>query len=212
MTNRHRGAAYLTIILGCGLAACSGSDSELARGEAVWTTCVPCHGSAGQGNVALSAPAIAGLPAWYVTAQLEKFEEGWRGSHPQDMVGIRMKSMARALDRPGDREAVSQWVEQLPPAHPEVTLTGGDAQRGQQEYASACVACHGAEGAGVEVVGSPPLLYQDDWYLLSQFQKFRDGWRGAHPQDGSGQMMAEVSGIHTDETIVDILAYIRTLH
>lgn len=211
MTDRLRQAAGLTILFAAVISGCAPSDSELARGEAVWNTCAPCHGAAGQGNQSLGAPAIAGLPQWYVEAQLEKFAEGWRGSHPQDVVGIRMKSMARALDLPGDREAVSAWVAQLPATHPAVTLEG-DATRGQQEYAAACVACHGADGLGVEVVGAPPLTLQDDWYLLGQFQKFREGWRGRHPQDGSGLMMAEVSGTHSDAAVIDIIAYIRTLH
>ena len=212
MTDRIRWVACLTVLVAAVTAGCSAPEPGLDRGQAVWNSCVPCHGSVGQGNASLAAPAIAGLPDWYVTAQLEKFEEGWRGSHPMDMVGIRMKSMARILDLEGDRESVAAYVAQLPPTHPPVTVEGGNAARGQQEYARGCVACHGAQGEGVQVVGSPTLLVQDDWYLLSQFRKFKNGWRGAHPQDGSGQMMVEASIAFEEQDMIDILAYLRTLH
>src|SRR5690349_8539962 len=48
----------------------------LARGEALYTTCAKCHGDAGTGNQALGAPAIGGLPAWYVQAQIANFKAG----------------------------------------------------------------------------------------------------------------------------------------
>jgi cytochrome c oxidase subunit II len=212
MTGRTgRGAACILLLTVLGATACSAPEPGVDRGRDVWTTCVPCHGSAGQGNVALGAPSIAGLPEWYVVAQLQKFEAGWRGAHPMDTVGIRMKSMARALDLEGDRESVAAYLATLPRIIPAVSVEGGDPELGRLGYAGTCLACHGEGGVGVEAVGGPPLLGQDDWYLLSQFRKFRTGWRGAHPEDVFGQIMAANAVLYEDEVVLDIIAYIRTL-
>ena len=40
--------------------------------------CMTCHGAEGQGNVGIQAPRIAGMEAWYLKLQLEKFRAGWR--------------------------------------------------------------------------------------------------------------------------------------
>ena len=152
--------------------ACSEPTPGLARGDALFDTCVPCHGDEGQGNQELGAPAIAGLPQWYVQAQLEKFESGWRGAHPMDTVGIRMKSMARSLDLEGDLESVAEYVASMSPTNPTPVLHG-DPQAGQTVYQGTCIACHGPDGRGNEALNAPPLVGQSDWYLLAQFQKFR---------------------------------------
>ena len=51
--------------------------------------CSACHGPQGHGNRELMAPAIAGLPEWYVVNQLKKFRNGGRGAHPADISGLR---------------------------------------------------------------------------------------------------------------------------
>jgi cytochrome c oxidase subunit II len=212
MADRSQRAGFLALVLAVlGTSACGAPEPGLARGEAVWGTCVPCHGSVGEGKPELGAPGIAGLPEWYVVAQLEKFEAAWRGAHPMDTVGIRMKSMARAIDLEGDRESVAAWVAGLPPVQHAVTIEGGDPARGQEGYARTCLACHGANAEGVEAVRGPPLRLMEDWYLLGQFRKFRNGWRGAHPEDVFGQVMAANASLYDDAEVIDILAYIRTL-
>ncbi|MEZ4425605.1 MAG: c-type cytochrome [Gemmatimonadota bacterium] len=193
-----------------GTVACGAAPSQgVARGEAIFDTCVPCHGAAGEGNLALGAPAIAGLPEYYVAAQLQSFQANWRGAHPFDTVGIRMKSMVQALDLEGDLESVAQYVATLPGVDPATTLHG-DPEAGRASY-QVCVACHGPDGKGVEAVRSPPLVGQHDWYLLAQFQKFRKGWRGADPQDAFGQTMRPNSMLLDDEQVTDVIAYIQTL-
>jgi len=202
-----------TLVLSAALAAasCGAPEPGETRGAAVWNTCVPCHGVEGDGRPALGAPAVAGLPAWYTVAQLEKFEAAWRGGHPMDTVGIRMKSMARALDREGDRESVAAYMATLRRVHPPATLEGGDATTGAEVYTRGCLSCHGEQGEGVEAVRGPPLVGSDDWYLLGQFRKFRDGWRGAHPEDVFGAIMAANAAVHDDQEVLDVLAYLRTL-
>ena len=63
----------------------------------------------------------------------------------------------------------------------------------------------------MEIVWGPPLVHLEDWYFVNQFQKFRRGWRGAHPEDVFGQTMAANAQEYDDVAVLDILAYIRTL-
>ncbi len=72
-----------------------GGDSE--RGRELWVTCGACHGYAGEGIKALNAPRTAGMSDWYLKRQLQKFQAGIRGRHPDDLYGWQMAEMARVL-------------------------------------------------------------------------------------------------------------------
>jgi len=218
MTNRVRSAglaaASLSLLL---VAACGTGTPGVARGEAVYDTCRPCHGDAGEGNQALGAPAIAGLPRWYIVSQLTGFEIGFRGTHPQDTVGIRMKSMARTFDVEGDLESVADYVATLPRLDHAATLMDaegaplGNVQAGEQVYTTVCAGCHLGGAEGFEGSQAPPLLGQHDWYMLAQYQKYLRGWRGTHADDVWGRTMQESTARATEAQALDALAYIRTL-
>lgn len=190
-------------------AACVPAEAGLQRGEALFDTCVPCHGAEGAGNRELGAPAIAGLPQWYVQNQLEKFQSGIRGAHPDDLEGLRMKPMAVSLNREGDIASVAEYVASLHAVFPERTVEG-NAGRGAGAY-GVCVTCHGPRARGNELLGSPPLVATDDWYLLAQLRKFRTGMRGADPRDTWGATMRPQAMTLDDQAMSDVLAYIRTL-
>jgi cytochrome c553 len=191
-------------------AACNRTpEPGLARGRAVYGTCVPCHGANGAGDQALGAPAIAGLPRWYVQSQLENFTTGRRGAHPLDTVGLRMKSMSLALDREGDLPSVAEYVASMT-AVPAAPVLAGDAAAGQAAF-QVCLACHGADARGNEALHAPPLAGQHDWYLLRQLQKFRQGWRGADPADVWGATMRANALALDDAAMRNLVAYIQTL-
>lgn len=199
------------LLLSLGGAACNQAPTPgVARGEALFDTCAPCHGAQGQGNQTLAAPAIAGLPQWYVQAQLEKFQSGHRGGNAFDTTGIRMKSMSWSLDLDGDLESVAEYVAGLPGTDPAPALEGGDAQAGQASYI-VCSACHGADGSGNEALKAPPLKGQSDWYLLAQLHKFKAGWRGADPTDTWGATMRPNALMLDDAAMLNVVAYIQTL-
>lgn len=201
-------AVLLALLSGCARTPGPG----LARGKQVFDSCTPCHGQAGLGDAAIGAPEIAGLPRWYVAAQLVKFQGSLRGAHPDDAAGQRMRPMARSLYRPGDVESVAEYVATLTPGHPHPTLTRGDAAAGETRYTSICTTCHGPDAAGNEALGAPPLRHQTDWYMLAQLVKFKGGLRGAHPDDATGAQMAAMSQTLEDSTAMyDVIAYIRTL-
>ncbi|RLQ23418.1 hypothetical protein DWB85_02370 [Seongchinamella sediminis] len=69
--------------------------------------CGACHGAAGQGNLALNSPPLAGGDDWYLEAQLLAFRAGQRGSHPKDTTGKQMRAMAVILP---DEQAVKDVV------------------------------------------------------------------------------------------------------
>jgi cytochrome c553 len=202
----------LPVIVLIGASACDTTPTPgIDRGEALFGTCVPCHGSDGAGNQKLGAPAIAGMPQWYTTAQLEKYQSAQRGAHPFDTVGIRMKSMSLSLDLEGDLESVSEYVASMPAVPAGPTLVRGDAEAGQLAY-GVCSACHGPGADGNEALRAPPLKGQHDWYLLAQLKKYRSGWRGAAPGDLWGATMRPNAMTMDDAAMEDVVAYIQTLN
>lgn len=200
----------LAITAAGGLATPAAGQS-LERGEALFDLCAQCHGDAGEGNHDIKAPSIAGLQAWYVETQLNKFRDGIRGAHPDDLEGLRMGPMARTIRSDEDVTALAAYVESLTPTELAASVEGGDPSRGQKLYAP-CGACHGVDGAGNPALFGPSLKHANDWYLISQLNKFKSGIRGANPKDQTGILMRPMSMTLADEQAVkDVVAYILTL-
>ena len=176
----------------------------------MYEACAPCHGAAGEGNATLRAPAIAGLPASYVSAQLERFQTGVRGRHAADAEGLRMQAMSRQLDSEVETAAVAVHVASLPHVANAATIDGRDAAAGQQAFLI-CAGCHGADGRGNEAVSVPPLAGVDDWYVAAQVRKFKNGVRGTMPGDAFGPVMRAVAGRLSAENIEQIATYLHSL-
>lgn len=210
---RHRLSRFGALTLGAAvLAACDATPPPpgLALGAELFETCVPCHGEAGQGTPEIQAPAIAGLPQWYIEAQLLGFQQGFRGKHAEDLSGLRMRPMAVTLNREGDIPSVAQYVAQLDAVYPESTLHG-NAGAGATQYEAVCVTCHGPQGRGMEELRAPPIVQLPDWYLVQELRNFRSGARGAHPQDTWGITMRANTVTMTDQAMEDVIAYVQTL-
>ena len=61
-------------------------------------------------------------------------------------------------------------------------------------------------------MNAPGLKGMSDWYLATQLKNFKQGIRGAHPQDMYGNQMALMAAILTDDqSIDDLAAYTNTL-
>ena len=180
-------------------------------GQELFRACVACHGDQGQGTPSVASPPIAGLPAWYVEAQLGKFRSGLRGYHPDDAEGLRMRPMSRQMMNEAEVKAVSEYVSTLALKPQTPTLTGGDAEKGKAAYGT-CMACHGDKGQGNPALKAPPIAGQADWYLLAQLQKFKGGLRGTNPADVSGGQMRPMSLTLADEQAMkNVIAHIGTL-
>ena len=195
--------------------ASSGCRPEGARqtppGHELYAACKACHGSDGLGQEFIASPSIAGLPAWYVEAQLMKFRTGVRGAHPDDYEGLRMRPMSQQMMDVGEVKAVSAYVATLTPRKMPQTLKGGDAAAGAASY-KVCLACHGPDGKGNEALKAPPIAGQHDWYLFSQLKKFKGGIRGTNPRDVTGAQMRPMAMLLPDEQAMkNVLAHISTL-
>lgn len=180
------------------------------RGELVFKLCGQCHGTKGEGQPDIEAPAIAGLPAWYIEAQLAKFQNGARGAHPRDIPGMRMRPMARTLS-PGDEKIIAAFVSNLPIQNAKPKMDGNP-QAGQTHFQT-CVACHGAQAEGNQATNAPPLKNSNDWYLYTQLKNFQNGLRGSNAEkDPNGATMSAMAKtLADDQSIKDVLAYIRSL-
>ncbi len=199
--------AALVLLTGCPPAAAHTPQG----GHDLYESCKSCHGVNGQGQQNLAAPAIAGLPKWYVSSALHKFRTGIRGAHPDDYEGLRMRPMSRQMASEAEIETISAYVAAMKPVRSPATLTGADAAAGQTSYA-VCAACHGANGMGNELLKSPPIAGQADWYLLSSLKKFKAGVRGTAPGDVSGSQMRPMSMTLADEQAMkNVIAHISTL-
>jgi cytochrome c oxidase subunit 2 len=183
---------------------------DAAAGHALFATCAACHGAQGEGNRDLHAPKLAGQDGWYLRRQLLSYKQGTRGASDKDTYGRMMAPMAATLVDEAAIDDVVAYIATLPdtPAAPTVA---GRASAGQQRYVT-CGACHGADGRGIQATHAPRLKGMSDWYLAAQIRNFRDGVRGAHPNDLLGAQMALfAAGLTSDQAINDVLAYIDTL-
>ena len=207
-TFRTNATVLLLLFLCLGQKQVAADDHE--RGRQLYALCAVCHGAKGQGNQQRSAPAIAGLDAWYVETQLQNFRHGLRGYHADDATALQMRPMARTLQSDGDVKAIAAYLASLPPTD-QLTTISGDRERGKNLYTT-CSACHGQEGKGNAEVKSPGLLHQGDWYLVSQLKKFRAGLRGAHKDDAPGmQMRAMTMMLQDEQALNDLVAYVASL-
>ena len=195
-------------------ASISGAESISGAGSIsgaeLFEACVPCHGAAGEGSTVVGAPAIAGLPAWYVSAQLERFQKGIRGQHADDVEGLKMQAMSRQLRSEAERRAVATHVASLPHVTSTAAIGGGDAAAGRKAYLL-CASCHGVTGSGFEAGSVPPLAGMDDWYVAAQIRKFKNGVRGTMPGDAFGPVMRSVAAPLSAENVNQVAAYVHAL-
>lgn len=147
------------------------TDAVIA-GQAKAAVCASCHGADGNSPVAIY-PKLAGQSASYIVKQLQEFKSGVR----KDPV---MAGMVAALSEQDMAELGAFFAAQKLNV---TAQTGSDA--GQKLYfgghvkrkITACVACHGADGSGMNKAGFPNIAGQNEAYLKTQLLKFKNGER-----------------------------------
>jgi cytochrome c oxidase subunit 2 len=180
------------------------------RGRELFAPCTACHGQQAEGNRAVQAPALAGVPEWYVAQQLRNFRSGLRGADEADLYGAQMARMAEQLWDDGEVASVAAYVASLSPAAARPTVRG-KTSRGKTAFAT-CAACHGSEAEGSAQLGAPPLRGLDDWYLVNALNAFRTGLRGSDPEDAHGlQMRAAAAALADEQAVLDVAVYLATL-
>ena len=194
-------------------------------GKSAYLTCIACHGAEGEGNKALNAPKIAGLPDWYIARQLRSFKKGIRGSHQKDIYGMQMRPMAMTLANDEAIDNVASYIStftagvstastasvEAAPAVTAAVTVSGSAENGKTSFA-VCVSCHGADGAGNKALNAPRISGQQEWYVARQIANFKTGIRGSHAEDIYGQQMRPMAMILANEqAVADVSAYLSTL-
>jgi cytochrome c oxidase subunit 2 len=207
------------------------TPNETVTGEELFIACTFCHGDSGQGNDRRDGPALAGLDAWYLELQMHNFKNGIRGYLAEDVPGQVMHFSSPMLRNEFTIESLAEYISALepgkPPARNAVSARpyiwdspyagldpsiSGDAAAGKTTYSRVCTACHGANGMGLEALGAANLTYLSETYMARQLMYFRDGIRGAHPEDTRGQQMSAMAELLTeDQMIADVVAYISAL-
>jgi cytochrome c oxidase subunit 2 len=88
-------------------------QGDLEQGEVRYAACGACHGTRGEGNASLNAPALAGLDDWYVLAQLMLFANGGRGANVEDVYGAQMAALAPLAPDDTSRRDVAAYIKSL---------------------------------------------------------------------------------------------------
>lgn len=149
-------------------------------GKVKSAVCAACHGPEGAG-ISADWPRLAGQGEKYLVKQLQQFKSGERRDvvmapqaaalSEQDMVDLAayFGSMPVKYDtapKVGDKETTEALL-----AHGEKLYRGGDITRG----ITACSACHGPAGRGVEPSVYPAISGQYAKYVNKQLNDFRLG-------------------------------------
>ena len=89
-------------------------EGDLKNGNNYYQSkCGACHGGQAQGNSGLNAPALSLLEDVYLRKQFENFQQGLRGTHPQDKYGRQMKMMSTSLPTDKDLDDVIAYIQSM---------------------------------------------------------------------------------------------------
>lgn len=189
------------IALAIGMAAVSvWAQGDPAKGKEAAVVCQACHmengGGKDNGDIE-SWPRLAGLPAAYLTKQMQDFKSGSRQA-PSMIPFANMLTDEQVAD-------VSAYYASLPPpesdvpaadpavlAHGEKLAIRGDWDR----YLPPCMACHGPGNNGAGDI-FPALAGQHAGYLKKQLQV----WQQDQRQNDVNQLMASIAKRMTPEDI-----------
>ena len=192
---------------GAGMAPAMGAGGP---GGNAFGACSTCHGPTGNGYPSEHSPKISGQADWYLSRQISNFVRDIRGNGEGERWATQMSFHIKDFTQ-AQLDGYVELIGTFEDVPAEVTISG-DQERGQQLYAQTCLACHGETAMGNEALGSPRLAGMSDWYMVAQLEKFRTGYRGAHPDDEYGVQMAPFAKIlPDDQSLLDVVSYINTL-
>jgi cytochrome c553 len=197
--------------MGRGMGAAMGGGMGGGAGNNLYVgACSPCHGVSGEGHESEFSPKISGQEDWYLTRQLANYIKDVRGDHDGERWAMQMNFHVKDFTQ-AQLTSFVEYIGTLEDTPAEVTIEG-DTTRGKQLYTQTCVACHGEDGMGIPTLNSPRLAGLSDWYMVIQLQKFRNGFRGDHPEDTLGlQMVAFSKTLPDEQALLDVVSYINTL-
>lgn len=172
-----------------GFASGAFAAGDPAKGAALATTCMGCHGIDGYRNAYPSyrVPKLGGQKADYIVIALQGYRAGTR-PHPT------MRAQAASLSDQ-DMQDLAAWFASQGEPH-----TGSAAAAGPgKDKAAVCTACHGEAGISSAPMW-PNLAGQHRDYLAQAIARYRDKAR----QDPV--MQGQVAAL-TDQDITELAAY-----
>lgn len=196
-----------TILVTCiflSFAATALAAGDPAAGREKSAACAACHNADGN-STNPEWPKLAGQHANYTVKQLQEFKSGER-------VNPTMNGMAAPLSEQDMEDLAAYYAtQQLSPgeADPELVELGESLYRGGKfdTGVPACMACHGATGAGNPAAKFPALAGQHAQYTEVQLKAFRSMERA----NDAGQMMRNIAVKMTDPEIRAVSSYIQGL-
>jgi len=200
----------LTLLLGLGaLNTASAIEGNADAGKNKSAMCVACHGVDGNSAIAMY-PKLAGQSASYIAKQLADFKLGMTSGGKEGRADPVMGGMTMALSEQDMSDLGAYFASQTISAGSDTTnetgkklYLGGDASRG----VTACVACHGVFGKGMDKAGFPAVAAQNGAYIKAQLEKFRDGSRA----NDNASMMRKIAIRLEDKDIEALTQYIASL-
>ncbi|AEY00284.1 cytochrome c4 [Oceanimonas sp. GK1] len=199
-----------TLALMLGVAGTAQAQGDVEAGKAKSATCVACHGSDGNSPTDMY-PKIAGQHASYIEKQLAEFKAAATGGTGRANAIMGGMAMPLSEQDMADLAAyyASQAITPVPVADDVVErgaalYQGGDIERG----ITACIACHGPRGEGLESAKFPSLSGQHPAYIKAQLEMFRSGERNNDPNG----MMRDIATKLSDDDIAVLSQYVAGLH
>lgn len=198
-----------TLALMLGVAGTAQAQGDVEAGKAKSSTCVACHGNDGN-SPADMYPKIAGQHASYIEKQLLEFKAAATGGVGRANAIMGGMVMPLSEQDMADLAAYYASISVTPVAVPEEVIEqgaalyqGGDMERG----ITACIACHGPRGEGLESAKFPRLSGQHPAYIKAQLELFRSGERDNDPNG----MMRDIATKLTDQDIEILSQYVAGL-
>ena len=169
-------------------------------------TCGACHNAAVA--TATGAPELNGQHEFYLRKQLEQWQNGSRGQHPDDSRGQQMAAIAKTLTA-DDISTLARYFSQQPSSR--VAEPGSDAallDKGRRIYIGNCGACHGDKAQGNVALNAPALSMLTKDYQALQLNHFNSGVRGTAKSDRPGRQMALIARGLSPADMQAVAAYI----
>ena len=182
------------------------AGGEPHAGQDKSAACGACHGALGL-SINPDWPNLAGQHAAYLIKQLHDFKQG-------DLRNA-------ALMTPMVANLTNQDIDDLAAFYAKQPVPQGETPkkyraRGEQLYRvgdfnkhiTACIACHGPQGAGNAQAGFPALSGQHAAYTIQQLQAFKDNTR----HNDLNSIMRNITARMSEEDMAAIAHYLTGLH
>jgi len=178
-----------------------GLEPDLANGLRIYRECARCHTPEGWGLSSGVVPQLAGQHRKVIIKQLADIRAGNREN--------RLMIPYASVEEIGGPQAVADVAGYIDTLEISVENGKGPGEAlalGARLYAQHCASCHGEKGEGVEKTATPRIQAQHYDYLVTQFERIREGRR----RNASPQMVEQIRSFEEHE-IHAILDYVSRL-